>query len=156
PRVADVCERSVDDADDIGERDLPCGPREPVPTLGASLRRDDAAPTQLDQDALEELARDLLRGGEAFRGHRLRRRLARGALRSGEFGHRAHRIIPPGRQTHGVIITAEAETLALRPSGRRGTPDSLSRCRDAADVRSLPDARVRSAADTAQQTLLDR
>ena len=66
--------------------ELLCRAAEPVPALGAALAGDEAGVAELQQDALQELRRDLLRLGEPLLRHRPAR--SRGELR-----HRAERVV---------------------------------------------------------------
>ena len=63
-RAAHRRDRSLDRPDDVGDADLPGGARERVATLDPPLTRDELRVPELDQDALEELPRDRLRGRE--------------------------------------------------------------------------------------------
>jgi hypothetical protein len=88
---------AFDGADHVGEADLTRRLRQPVAAVGATLARDDLGAAQLEQDVLEELERDLLRGREALCFHRARRR-------GGELRERADRIVHLGRDPHGRIV----------------------------------------------------
>src|SRR3954469_21958399 len=57
-------DRSLELADDLGDRDLLRGARELVATLGAALARNEPTTAELRKDALEKLRRDVLSRGE--------------------------------------------------------------------------------------------
>ena len=94
PAAADAGDRALDRADDVGEADLRRRPAEPVAAVGAALARDELGAAQLEQDVLEEVERDLLRGRELLALDRLPRR------RRGELRKRAQRIVDLGRDPH--------------------------------------------------------
>jgi hypothetical protein len=89
----------VDRPDDIRERDLVRGPRQPETAVRAALAAHQAAAPQVRQDRLEELAGNVLREGEL-----LRRDMA--VFRGGEFDGRAERVIGTCRQSHACNYAA--------------------------------------------------
>ena len=64
PVTPDVCQRAVEGAHDIGNRDVGRLTRQPVAAIGPPLAGDDACLAQLPQDSLEKPGRDVLCGGE--------------------------------------------------------------------------------------------
>ena len=93
-----VGERPVDHPDDLGEGDLLGGAGQPVAALRATLGVHDAAPAQLEQDALQELRRDLLGAGDLV--GRDRPAAPGTAGRRGKLGGRAEGIVDPGGEAH--------------------------------------------------------
>src|SRR5262249_53061905 len=61
PDAADVRDRSLDCANDLGDGDLVGRSRQPVAADDAALAADDARMAQVAEDVLQELERDLLR-----------------------------------------------------------------------------------------------
>ena len=61
PHAADVRERAVDGANDVGQADLRGGPGEPVATLRPAPAADEPGVPEVGEDVLEEVRRDLLR-----------------------------------------------------------------------------------------------
>jgi len=89
PLAADAEQRTVDGADDLGQRDLAGGPGQPEAALRSPLAADQARPPELRQDRLQELARNLLRARDPIRRH-----VAVGS--GGEFDCRAQRVVGAG------------------------------------------------------------
>src|SRR4051812_34234621 len=89
-------ERSLDRADDVGDRDLARRPVEPVAALGAALAADETGVAHVAEDVLEELQRDALRLGERLALRRL------SGLGGGELHRRADRVVDLRRDAHGA------------------------------------------------------
>jgi hypothetical protein len=88
-----VEEPAVDGPDNVGQGDLGRGPGEPEAAVGTALAAHDVAASQMRQDRLEELARDILRQGKL---------LGSGVavLRSGEFDGCAQRVVGACGESH--------------------------------------------------------
>ena len=107
--------------EDLGRR-----PRECIPPRPA-LARDELLVAKLDEDALEELPRDRLRGRELLALHQ--------GSRCGEFEHRAQRVVDLGGDAHRGTVSrtprqlhdpARRTTLPLVGSDRGGRADGRS------------------------------
>ena len=98
PAAADAGDRALHGADDVGEADLRRRPAEPVAAVGAAPAGDELGAAQLEQDVLEEVERNLLRGRELLTLDRLPR------LRRGELRKRAQRIVHLRRDPHALIL----------------------------------------------------
>ena len=55
PHAADVRQRAVDGANDVGQADLPGGPGEPVAAVGAPPAADEPGVPEVGEDVLEEV-----------------------------------------------------------------------------------------------------
>ncbi len=89
-------QRSLDGADDVGDRHLlgPLG--QPVAALGAPLAADQSALAQFAQDVLQVLDRDVLVGTDPLALHGS----APGIVRAGQHHGGAHRVVDLGRDSH--------------------------------------------------------
>ena len=83
--------------DHLGETDLLGGLGQPIAAVGATLARDDLGASQLEQDVLEELERDVLGLRDALA---LRRPLPRG----GKLERSAQRVVDLRRDPHARIV----------------------------------------------------
>ena len=119
----DVRQRPVHHPDHVGEGDLRRRPGQPVAALGAPLGVHDAASAQLQQDALQELRRDLLRPGDLLGGHRTGPG-AVGALGDGrEFRSGAEGVVDPGGEAHVGEVSRLVGRPDCRPSAERPRVD---------------------------------
>ncbi|GLZ78985.1 hypothetical protein Afil01_37920 [Actinorhabdospora filicis] len=109
PVAAHAEQRAVDDADDLGEADLGGGTRELVPAVGPAAAGDDAAPAQLEQDALQELGGDLLGGGDPLGADRV-------GSGDGELDGGAKRVVDARGQAHYGTPGGMAGMARRRPS----------------------------------------
>lgn len=96
--AADVRHRAVHGADDVGQAYLGRRSREPEATVGPALALHNAGMLQGQQNALEELERNLLAISDDVS-------LDQNVAGRGKFGHRADRIVGPSRDAHIVIVT---------------------------------------------------
>jgi hypothetical protein len=95
----DEGERTVGDPDDVGQGDRVGRAGEAVATVGPPAALDHAGPPQLDQDAVQERARDSLRRGDLVG-------LDGAQLRSTrQYTQRPQRVVRSRRDLHATILT---------------------------------------------------
>ena len=121
PLPADACDRPLDGSDHIGDRDLRRWAPKRVAAFDATLARHELRVAKLEEDVLEELLRDGLRGRDAL--------ALDEPVRGGELEHGPERVIDLGGDPHGASVT--------RPRRRSGVAgerleavDQTGECRE--------------------------
>src|SRR5947199_6622857 len=113
-QIVNVGEGAVDDADDVGQRDLFGRTHEGVATLGAPLTAHEVGPLEVVEDAEEELEGDVLGLGDLLGLDRLPLGLR------GQLGHGPHGVVDLGRDPHGSGALRVALQIQSRPDEHQG------------------------------------
>src|SRR5262249_53336233 len=93
--VADAVEDApLDGAHDLAQGDLRRGPREAVASPGAAVALHQARALQAQQDLVDVVPGDVLRGGEALRGE------LGAAVAPGQHHHQPRRVLDRARDPH--------------------------------------------------------